>query len=45
MLLKGAKKDFLASRSTFFGTFKDSGPFVKTRSFFGLSNKRFLSRK
>ena len=43
MLLKEAKKDFLASRSAFFGTFKDSGPFVKTRSFLVIKQAIFES--
>ena len=41
MLLKVAKKDFLASRSAFFETFKGSGPFVKTRSFLTIKQANF----
>ena len=41
MLLKGAKKDFFASRSAFFETFKGSGPLVKTRSFLTIKQANF----
>ena len=39
------KTRFLASRAAFFETFEDSGPFVKTRSFFVDQTSEFLCRK